>query len=204
MAWRIAGTYVGSCSCSLICPCPTDGPPTGPDGVCKGVAVFQIGEGNFDDVDLSGTAFAFYNLFPSNLTAGNWKMGVVVDDGASDAQTAAIERILSGQEGGIFADLAPLIGEYLGTERAAITFSGGDTPSATVADRSEVRFEPLLGVDGAPTTVKNAMFGFAPEFRIGRGPGHSEAFGLTFEPVYGESADYEFASAGAESVRGRA
>jgi hypothetical protein len=52
--------------------------------------------------------------------------------------------------------------------------------------------------------VKNAMFGFAPEFRIGRGPGRSESFGITYEPVYGESADYEFASEGGEPVRGRA
>ena len=203
MAWRIAGTYVGSCSCSLICPCPTDGPPTGPDGTCTGINVFQIAEGNLDDLDLGGTAFAFYNFFPANLTGGDWKAGVVIDDGASDAQAAAIERILSGQEGGVFADFAPLIGEYLGTERAAIGFSGGEAPSATVAGRSEIRFEPLLGADGTPTTVRNAAFGFAPEFRIGRGPGRSEAFGLSFEPVYGETADYEFASDGAEGVRGR-
>jgi hypothetical protein len=203
MTWRIAGTYVASCSCSLLCPCPVDNPPTGPDGQCRGVAVFHVAEGNLDDVDLSGVDFAFYNHFPSNFTAGNWKVGLVVDEGASDAQAGALERILSGQEGGAFADLAPMFGEYLGMERAGITFSDGETPSATVADRSEIRFEPARGVDGSPTTVKNAMFGFAPEFRVGKGPGHSNAFGLTYEPVYGESADYEFASAGAEGVRGR-
>jgi hypothetical protein len=38
------------------------------------------------------------------------------------------------------------------------------------------------------------MFGFAPEFMIGRGPGKSDRFGLSYEPVYGEAADFEFAS----------
>jgi hypothetical protein len=52
----------------------------------------------------------------------------------------------------------------------------------------------LEGPDGTPTTVKGAMFGFAPEFKIGKGPGKSDRFGLSYEPIYGESADFEFAS----------
>jgi hypothetical protein len=167
------------------------------------VGVFHIADGNLDQTDLSGTDFAFYNFFPSNLTSGNWKVGVVVDQGASDDVAQAIERILSGQEGGPFGDLAQFIGEFMGVERASITYKDGDTPSATVAGRSELAFEPLRGVDGTATTVKNAMFGFAPEFRIGRGSGRSEAFGLTFEPVYGEAADFEFSSEEQGAVRGR-
>jgi len=46
MAWRMSGTYVASCNCQLICPCPTDGPPTGPNGECHGLGVFQIADGN--------------------------------------------------------------------------------------------------------------------------------------------------------------
>jgi hypothetical protein len=166
--------------------------------------VFHIADGNLDQTDLSGTDFAFYNFFPSNLTSGNWKVGVVVDQGASDDVAQAIERILSGQEGGPFADLAQFIGEFMGVERASITYKDGAAPSATVAGRSELGFEPLRGVDGNPTTIKNAMFGFAPEFAIGRSSGRSEAFGLTFEPLYGEAANFEFASEEQAQVRGRA
>src|SRR5215210_6877102 len=114
MAWRMSGTYVATCSCQLLCPCPTDNPPTGPDGQCRGLAIFHIADGSLDDTDLSGVTFAFANLFPSNLTAGNWKVGVVVDEGASDEQTSAVERILKGEEGGPFADFAALYGEFLG------------------------------------------------------------------------------------------
>ena len=202
MAWRLSGTYLASCNCQLLCPCPVDSPPTGPDGQCRGTAVFQVREGNLDGTDLSGTAFALANLFPSNLTAGNWKFGVVIDESASDEQFQALERILQGDEGGPFGDFKPLFGEWLGAERGQVSFSDGDRPSASVGD-SSVSFEPLDGPAGQ-TTVKNAMFGFAPEFRVGHAPGHSDLFGLEFDGVYGETADYEFATEQAEeAARGR-
>jgi hypothetical protein len=203
MAWRMSGTYVANSHCQLICPCPVDALPTGPDGTCRGLAVFQIREGNLDDTDLSGTTFAFANLFPSNLTAGNWKFGIIVDEAASDEQAQALERILHAEEGGPFGDFAPLFGEWLGMERAAVSFSDGDKPSGRVGDAS-IAFEPLEGPAGGHTTVKNAMFGFAPEYRVGRAPGHSDWFGLDFDGEYGETADFEFGSEMAEEApRGR-
>jgi hypothetical protein len=75
----------------------------------------------------------------------------VVDDAASDEQTQA-ERILSGQEGGTFGELAQLITEFLGTERGTVSFSDGETPTGAVGGRTEVNFEPSRGVDGLPST----------------------------------------------------
>jgi hypothetical protein len=199
MAWTISGTYVASCSCSLICGCPVDAAPNGPNGECKGAAVFQVSEGSLDDVDLSGADFAFYNFFPSNLTSGNWKVGLVISDSASDEQAAAIEKIIKGDEGGPFGEFANLYGEWLGTERDSISFSGGDKPSASIGDATSIQFEALDGPAG-DTTVKSAMFGFAPEYRIGNGPGSSDRFGLSYEPVYGETADYEFSTEQAEDA----
>ncbi|MBO1268870.1 DUF1326 domain-containing protein [Arthrobacter cavernae] len=205
MSWEMSGKYVANCSCSLICPCPVDSPPTGPNGECRGVGVFHIASGKHDDIDLSGVDFAFCNLFPSNLTAGNWKVGVIVDEGASEEQAGALEGILHGDAGGPFADFAALYGEWLGVERASVTFNDGETPSASVAGRASFTFEPLPGPDGGVTTVKNAMFGFAPEFLIGKGPGHSDLFGLDFDGVYGETADFSFASEMTEGApKGRA
>src|SRR5437763_10428022 len=126
MAWQMSGTYLATCDCQLLCPCPVDDPPTAPGGACHGVAVFHVGDGSLDDTDLSGTTFAFANIFPSNLTAGNWTFGVVIDESASDEQAQALERILHGEEGGPFADFAPLFGEWLGAQRGRVTFSNGD------------------------------------------------------------------------------
>src|SRR5215211_2114492 len=135
------------------------------------------------------------NFWPSNLTAGNWKLGIVVDADASDEQANALERIFKGDEGGPFADFAALTDEWLGMERAPVSFSDGDRPSGAIGDSSWT-FEPLEGPEGsnAQSTVRNAAFGFAPEYRIGRAPGRVSALGIEFDAIYGETAEYEFAS----------
>ena len=151
----------------------------------------------------SGVDLCLVNHFPSNLTAGNWKLGVVVDESASDEQASAVERIISGEEGGPFGEFAALTDEWLGMERPSVSFSDGDRPSASVGG-SEFTFEPLAGPEGSEpqTTVKNAAFGFAPEYRVGRAPGAIRAlFGIEFDAIYGETADYEFASEMEEGAR---
>jgi hypothetical protein len=194
MAYRIAGTYVLHCSCHLLCPCAVDGPPTSPDGQCDAASVFHVASGNSDGTDLSGVDFALYFHLPSNLTAGNWTVGIVVDEGASDEQSEAIERIVSGQEGGPFAEFAPLIGEVQPLRRGRVTFSDGDAPSASIEGEAEIHFDPLRGADGAPTTVSNAMVAFAPTYTPGKGSGRGQSIRGSYEPVYGESAAFEYAS----------
>ncbi len=201
MAWRISGTYVASCNCNVMCPCPVDGPPTGPGGECRGLGIFHIAEGFQDDTDLAGVNVGLVNLFPSNLTSGNWKLGIVVDEQASDEQAAALESIFKGEDGGPFAEFAALTDEWLGAERGRVAFSNGDKPSGSIGG-TEVTFEPLAGPEGSgtQTTVRNAAFGFAPEYRVGRAPGQASVLGIDFEAIYGETADYEFASEMAEGA----
>jgi hypothetical protein len=201
MAWRISGTYLASCTCHLLCPCPVDGPPTSDDGRCHGIAVFQIADGNLDDTDLSGVNLGLVNLFPSNLTSGNWRLGIFVDENASDEQANSLERIVKGEEGGVFEQFAALTDEWLGMERGAVNFSDGDRPTASIGD-STTTFEPLAGPEGSgtQTTVHNAAFGFAEEFRVGHAPGKVSVFGMDFETIYGESADYEFSSEAPEGA----
>jgi hypothetical protein len=54
------------------------------------------------------------------MTDGNWRVGVFVDDGATEDQFDKLVQVFSGQLGGPMAGLAPLIGEMLGVERATI------------------------------------------------------------------------------------
>ena len=194
MAYRIAGTYVLHCSCHLVCPCSIDGPPTSPDGQCDSFGVFHVERGNANGTDLSGVDFALGFHLPSNLTAGNWTVGITVDEGASDEQAQAIEGIVSGQEGGPFAEFVPLIGEVQALRRANITFSDGDAPSASVEGQADIQFEPFRGADGAPTTMSNAMLAFAPTYTIGKGSGSGQSPRGSYEPVYGESGAFEYAS----------
>jgi hypothetical protein len=193
MAYRLSGTYVAHCDCQLVCPCAVDGPPTGRDGQCRGLLVFGIEDGNLDDTDLSGVNVAMGYMAPSNISAGNLKLGLVVDEGASDDQANALERIFKGDEGGTFGDFVPLVGEWLGVERAPVSFSDGDEPSAKIGN-IDVNFEAFKGQDGNPTTQSNAAFGFAPVFRFGKSSGSSGILGQSFDASYGEAAEFEYTS----------
>ena len=191
MAYRLSGTYVGQCDCQLMCPCAMDGPPTGPDGQCHGLLVFGIRDGHLDDTDLSGVNVALGYMAPSNISSGDLKLGIVVDEGASDEQANALERIFKGDAGGMFGEFVPLVGEWLGVERAPVSFSDGDEPSAKIGD-TDVTFEGFNGPDGKPTTASNAAFGFAPTFRLGKSSGSSGILGQSFEASYGEAAEFEY------------
>ena len=191
MAYRLAGTYVAHCDCKQLCACAVDGPPTGRDGQCRGLLVHEIRDGNLDGTDLSGVLVAMAYMAPSNISAGNLKVGIVVDSQASDEQAEALGRIFKGDAGGMFGEFAPLFGEWLGVDRADISFSDGEEPSARVGD-VDVNFTAFRGGDGGVTTVSNAMFGFAPVFTVGQSSGTSGHFGESFEASYGEAAEFEY------------
>jgi hypothetical protein len=155
--------------------------------------VFGIKDGNLDETDLSGVNVAMGYMAPSNISSGNLKLGIVVDEAASDEQANALERIFKGDEGGMFGEFVPLIAEWLGAERAAVSFSDGDEPSAKIGD-SDVTFEADKGADGRPTTLSNSAFGFAPVISVGRSSGSSGILGESFEANYGEAAEFEYTS----------
>ena len=70
----------------------------------------------------SGLNFVRVVHIPGNvLTPASWKQVVFIDERASDEQCQAILDAYDGKLGGPLADLAGLIGETLGVERAAIT-----------------------------------------------------------------------------------
>lgn len=200
MGWSIEGDYVASCSCDLVCGCPVDAKPNDPrgTGVCDGVAVFHVDRGSLEGTDLSGVTFAFYNHFPSNVSAGNWRVGVIVDEAASDAQADSIGKILRGEVGGPFGDMAPLVGTFDGVHRAKLAVTA---TSGSIAGMSEFTYEPHIGQDGAPVEVSNAPFAFADPYRIGRTSGKTDGHGISFDSNYGESAHFTYSDSGHETVR---
>src|SRR5918997_3595572 len=70
--WSIRGEYLVACNCRVSpCPCTTaGGDPT--EGECFGMAVLSIGEGRYEDADLSGLHVAFVDRIPGNILDGNW------------------------------------------------------------------------------------------------------------------------------------
>jgi hypothetical protein len=120
MSWNLKGSYVETCSCELMCPCNLSLDHGATYDFCRVTLVFNVREGTVDGTDIAGCKVALIADTPKVMTEGNWRVGVFVDDAASDDQFEKLVQVFSGQLGGPMAGLAPLIGEMLGVERAAI------------------------------------------------------------------------------------
>jgi len=196
MAHRIKGEWLATCSCQILCPCPVDGPPSGKDGHCRGSGVFHITEGDADGQDLSGVTIAMVYHSPSNFSSGNLQMGIVVDPGVDDAKAGAIEKIFKGEDGGVFAQFVPLIGEWLGMERAPVSYEGGSAQKRTAKiGNNALEVEGFVGGDGKPTIIQNAMMAWRAEgYEPGKASGKFSHLGVEYDSIYGEFSEFEFAS----------
>jgi len=124
-SWQISGRYMETCNCAFVCPCITSnltGRPT--EGDCKAAVAMRIDKGSKDGVALDGVAFVVMMHSPGPMAAGQITVGLIVDEGASEAQLEAIKAIASGAAGGPMGALAPLVGRMAGVERRPIRFDG--------------------------------------------------------------------------------
>jgi hypothetical protein len=72
-------------------------------------------------------------------------------------------RLFTGQLGGAVADLAGLIGEVVGVERAPITFSvEGGKGQLKIGERVDAEMAPFVGATGNPTTLAETVFSTIP------------------------------------------
>src|ERR671916_1014310 len=121
MAWRPEGTYSENCNCDVVCPCAATAfaaPATYER--CNAVLAFHIDSGEVDGTDVSDLSVVLVLDSPRQMSEGNWRVGVFIDERASEEQAEKLGGIFSGQMGGPFANFVPLIGENLGMEVAAI------------------------------------------------------------------------------------
>src|SRR5918996_1901630 len=118
MAWNIKGTYTETCSCDFFCPCNFSLAIGADYDYCRVTLVFNITEGEVEGTDISGLKVAAIADTPKVMTEGNWRLGVFIDDQASDEQAEKLLGVFSGQLGGPMEALGPLVGENLGVERA--------------------------------------------------------------------------------------
>jgi hypothetical protein len=143
MAWSLQGTYFENCSCATICPCTWSGLTAhATNDRCLAMLAFRVDQGDIEGVDVGGLSFALIVDSPPVMSDGNWRLGVVLDAAASDAQAGALGRLLGGELGGPPAMLGPLIGEMAGIERAPAEWQDQD---GTVS----VRFGDLVDVEVA-------------------------------------------------------
>src|SRR5437588_4667262 len=120
MSWNLRGSYVETCSCELMCPCNLSLDHSATYDFCRVTLVFNLREGSIEGTDIGGLKVAAIADTPKVMTEGNWRLGVFVDDKATDEQFDKLVQVFGGQLGGTRAALTPLVGEMLGVERAEI------------------------------------------------------------------------------------
>ena len=200
MAWNLTGSYVETCSCELMCPCNLSFDHGATYDFCRVTLVFTVRAGDFDGTDISGLTVAVIADTPKVMTEGNWRLGVFVDDRASEEQFDKLVQVFSGQAGGPMAALAPLVGEVLGVERARIdVVDDGLRHSVRIGDAIDFEIEDIVpfGVESGQPIRFDGMFhpvgsnltmAEAKRSRI-------DAFGITFEGKTGLStAEFSWAA----------
>src|SRR5262245_51089782 len=199
MSWSIDGTYFETCSCELMCPCNFSFDHGATYDYCRVCLVFSIRDGEIEGTDVSGRTVAVIAETPKVMTEGNWRLGMFVDDGASDEQMEKLTGVCGGQMGGPMAALAPLVGEMLGVERASIeVVEEGLRHSVRIGDAIDFEVEDIVpfGVEtGEPAKITGIFHPVAPELTAAEATRSSiSAFGIEYEGKTGLSAPFSWAA----------
>jgi hypothetical protein len=120
MAWNLKGSYIETCSCDLICPCNATFDHGATYDYCRVTLAFNLREGEIEGTDIGGLKVVVVADTPKVMTDGNWRLGLFIDERATDEQADKLAQVFGGQLGGPMGALVPLVGEVLGVERAAI------------------------------------------------------------------------------------
>ncbi len=171
MAYQLKGRMLEVCTCQTVCPCFIGEAPDG--GSCDVTVAWHIDKGEIEGVDVTGCTIAAIAHIPGKPLDGNWRAAVYVDDGATEAQETAILNVFTGKLGGAIADVASLIGEVVGVERASIKFRAENGKgSLKIGDVANAEMEPFVTPDGAVATHSNPLISGAPgaPALLGRAP----------------------------------
>jgi hypothetical protein len=190
--WHLRGSYFETCSCELMCPCNLSFDHGATYDFCRVTLVFDIREGEVEGVDIGGRRVVLIADTPKVMTEGNWRVGVFVDDQATDEQFDGLVRVFGGQLGGPMAILAPLIGTMLGVERAPIEVrDDGLRHSVRVGDAIDFEVEDVVpfGIeDGRPVRFDGMFHPVAPDLTMAEARRSKiDAFGIRYEGKTGLS-----------------
>ena len=159
MAWSMEGNFFENCSCDAICPCTWSNlGHRATNDYCHFALAFQVERGDVDGVDVSGSSFVLVGSTPPMMMDGNWKVGLIVDEGTSGEQTEAIAKVVQGQVGGVFAALGPLVGEFVGLERRPIRIEvNGNEHRVFVGDVIDYTGARVVTPDGDSVQLTNII-----------------------------------------------
>jgi hypothetical protein len=197
VSWSLKGSYFETCSCDLMCPCNMSFDHGATNDYCRVTLVFNIKEGEIEGTDVSGLKVAAIADSPKVMTEGNWRLGLFVDDRASDEQMEKLSGVFGGQKGGPMETVVPLVGEMLGVERAPFeVVEDGLRHSVKIGDAIDFEIEDIVpfGVEtGQPVRLVGVFHPAASEFNAAEATrSRISAFGIEYEGKTGISTS-EFA-----------
>ena len=175
-----------------MCPCNLSFDHGATYDYCRVTLVFDIREGEADGTAIGGTKVALIADTPKVMTEGNWRLGVFIDEQASDEQGEKLVQVFSGQAGGPMAGLAPLVGEMLGVERARIDVQDdGLRHSVRIGDAIDFEIEDIVpfGVEtGEPIRFAGMFHPVASDLTMAEAKrSQINAFGIQYEGKTGLS-----------------
>jgi hypothetical protein len=189
--WKISGDYFEACNCDSVCPCPTSGLAARPtQGHCDAGLVFHVERGSHGTIQLDGLSFAVLLHTPGPMIAGNWTVGVIVDERATAEQREALGAIGSGQGGGPMAALGPLVGSFAGIEAKPIRIEGsGMRRSVSIPGALDLAIEGIPGASQTePIYFDNVGHPAATRLALAKASrSHMHAFGINWDDSSGKN-----------------
>jgi hypothetical protein len=199
MAWKIEGTYFETCSCDLMCPCNMSFDHGATYDFCRVTLVFNITDGDIEGTNVSGLKVVAIADTPKVMSEGNWRLGMFVDETATDEQMEKLTGVFGGQKGGPMEGIVPLVGEMLGVERAHIEVAeDGLRHSVRIGDAIDFEIEDIVpfGIEtGEPVRLVGVFHPVSSEFTAAEARRSSiDAFGIQYEGRTGLSSPFSWAA----------
>jgi hypothetical protein len=138
---------------------------------CHVLLAFHIEQGQIDGVDVGDATVAMFADTPAQMTDGNWRVGLFLDERTDEEQRGRLTSVFAGEQGGPAGMFAPLVGEILGIEVAPIEFADdGLRHTLRIRDDIELEIEDFESVDaGRPMALEGVGHPAGPRLNLARG-----------------------------------
>ncbi len=183
--WAIKGELILNCNCTVFCPCVISlgkHPPT--ENACQAWAGVRIDSGHYGDEDLSGLNVGLILEIPGRMARGNWKAAAYIDDRSTYAAYHGLIQIFSGKAKGTTGLFKMLVSEFLGAERAPVSYeTDGKTRHLVVGRKIEGTVSPIRGArDGEDVVAVNTKYWMGPDITVASASkGRVRAFGRVWD-----------------------
>jgi len=94
--WMIRGTQFANCNCDWGCPCQFNSATS--HGHCEAIEAGHIEVGAYGGTRLDGLSYVMLVQWPGEIADGNGREQFIIDERADEAQRAALEKILRGED----------------------------------------------------------------------------------------------------------